>query len=89
MVGAGIRGWRPRTSTGSRPNARVLLLDQHDFGGHAKRNEFVVDGQILSYGGTQSIDGPAHHWDGVAKSLLKDLGIDAALQQVRSGIYAR
>ena len=72
-------GWRPRTSTGSAaPNARVLLLDTNDdFGGHAKRNEFVVDGQtLLGYGGTQSIDGPAHHWDGVAKSLLKDLGID-------------
>ncbi len=79
VVGAGISGlaaahfYRQR-----RPNARVLLLDTNDdFGGHAKRNEFVVDGQILlGYGGTQSIDGPAHHWDGVAKSLLKDLGID-------------
>ncbi|HXI78739.1 MAG TPA: NAD(P)-binding protein [Steroidobacteraceae bacterium] len=79
VVGAGISGlaaahfYRQR-----RPNARVLLLDTNDdFGGHAKRNEFVVDGQtLLGYGGTQSIDGPAHHWDGVAKSLLKDLGID-------------
>jgi len=79
VVGAGISGlaaahfYRQR-----RPNARVLLLDTNDdFGGHAKRNEFVVDGHtLLGYGGTQSIDGPAHHWDGVAKSLLKDLGID-------------
>ena len=79
VVGAGISGlaaahfYRQR-----RPNARVLLLDTNDdFGGHAKRNEFVVDGQtLLGYGGTQSIDSPAHHWDGVAKSLLKDLGID-------------
>ena len=79
VVGAGISGlaaahfYRQR-----RPNARILLLDTNDdFGGHAKRNEFVVDGQtLLGYGGTQSIDSPAHHWDGVAKSLLKDLGID-------------
>jgi spermidine dehydrogenase len=79
VVGAGISGlaaayfYRQR-----RPNARVLLLDTNDdFGGHAKRNEFVVDGQtMLGYGGTQSIDSPAHHWDGVAKGLLKDLGID-------------
>jgi spermidine dehydrogenase len=81
VVGAGISGlaaahfYRQR-----RPNARVLILDTNDdFGGHAKRNEFVVDGQtLLGYGGTQSIDGPAHKWDGVAKGLLKDLGIDVS-----------
>ncbi len=79
VVGAGISGlsaayfYRQR-----RPHARILILDTNDdFGGHAKRNEFVVDGQtLLGYGGTQSIDGPAHKWDGVAKGLLKDLGID-------------
>ena len=79
VVGAGISGlaaahfYRQRRS-----NARVLILDTNDdFGGHAKRNEFVVDGQTLvGYGGTQSIDGPAHKWDGVAKGLLRDLGID-------------
>jgi spermidine dehydrogenase len=31
---------------------------------------------LIGYGGTQSIDGPAHKWDAVAKGLLKDLGID-------------
>src|SRR5579872_882248 len=43
------------------PNARVLILDNHDdFGGHAKRNEFRVSGRLLiSYGGTQSIDEPS------------------------------
>jgi spermidine dehydrogenase len=79
VVGAGISGlaaayfYRQR-----RPHARVLVLDTNDdFGGHAKRNEFHVDGQtLLGYGGTQSIDGPARKWDGVAKGLLKDLGID-------------
>ena len=79
VVGAGISGlaaahfYRQR-----RPEARVLILDTNDdFGGHAKRNEFEVDGQfLLGYGGTQSIDGPAHKWDGVARGLLKDLGID-------------
>jgi spermidine dehydrogenase len=79
IVGAGLSGlsaayfYRQR-----RPHARVLILDTNDdFGGHAKRNEFVVDGQtLLGYGGTQSIDSPAHKWDGVAKGLLKDLGID-------------
>jgi spermidine dehydrogenase len=79
VVGAGISGlaaahfYRQR-----RAHARVLILDTNDdFGGHAKRNEFEVDGQmLLGYGGTQSIDGPAHKWDGVARGLLKDLGID-------------
>ena len=79
VVGAGISGlaaahfYRQR-----RPSARILILDTNDdFGGHAKRNEFLVDGQtLLGYGGTQSIDGPARNWDGVAKGLLKDLGID-------------
>jgi spermidine dehydrogenase len=79
VVGAGLSGlsaayfYRQR-----RPHARVLILDTNDdFGGHAKRNEFEVDGQtLLGYGGTQSIDGPARKWDGVARGLLKDLGID-------------
>jgi len=79
VVGAGISGlsaahfYRQR-----RAGARILILDTNDdFGGHAKRNEFSIDGQtLLGYGGTQSIDGPARKWDGVAKGLLKDLGID-------------
>src|ERR1700679_2435205 len=79
VVGGGISGlaaayfYRQR-----RPRARVLILDTNDdFGGHAKRNEFAVDGRtLLCYGGTQSIDGPARKWDGVAKGLLKDLGVD-------------
>ncbi len=79
VVGAGISGlaaahfYKQR-----RPAARILILDTNDdFGGHAKRNEFLVDGQtLIGYGGTQSIDGPARHWGAVAKGLLRDLGID-------------
>ena len=81
VVGAGISGlsaayfYRQR-----RPHARILILDTNDdFGGHAKRNEFLVDGKLLiGYGGTQSIDSPRRKWDKVAKSLLQDLGIDVA-----------
>jgi spermidine dehydrogenase len=79
VVGAGISGLAAaHFYLQRRPRARILILDTNDdFGGHAKRNEFVVDGRtLLGYGGTQSIDGPAHHWDGVAKGLLNDLGID-------------
>ncbi len=59
------------------PDARVLIVDNHDdFGGHAKRNEFRVGGRLLiSYGGTQSIDEPSGY-SAVAKALLEDLKIE-------------
>ena len=58
------------------PEARVLVLDNHDdFGGHAKRNEHVVDGrQIIGYGGTTYITG-AYTYEGL--ELLHDIGLDA------------
>jgi spermidine dehydrogenase len=61
-----------------RPHARILILDTNDdFGGHAKRNEFELDGKIIiGYGGTQSIDSPEHKYSRVAKDLLRDLGIE-------------
>src|ERR1700726_1599265 len=79
VVGAGISGlasayfYRQR-----RPHARILIFDTNDdFGGHAKRNEFNVDGKlVIGYGGTQSIDSPKHKWDRIARDLLKDLKID-------------
>jgi spermidine dehydrogenase len=81
VVGGGISGlaaayfYRQR-----RPTARVLILDTNDdFGGHAKRNEFEVDGRtIIGYGGTQSIDSPKTKYSHVARALLTDLGIDLA-----------
>jgi spermidine dehydrogenase len=59
------------------PKSRILILDNHDdFGGHAKRNEFRVDGRLLlSNGGTQSIESPSRY-SPVAKGLLRDLGIE-------------
>ena len=58
-------------------NARILILDNHDdFGGHAKRNEFQVNGKtLLSYGGTQSFD-TISDYSNISKTLLKDLGIE-------------
>ncbi len=57
------------------PDARILVLDNHDdFGGHAKRNEFR-EGHLLGYGGTQEIEGWPH-WSAQAKGLLSDLGIE-------------
>jgi len=79
VVGGGISGlsaafFHQQRSGGS---SRVLVLDNHDdFGGHAKRNEFTVDGQtLIGYGGSQSIDTPSGY-SPAASRLLVDLGID-------------
>ena len=50
VVGAGISGlaapYIHRRDVN--PNARILVLDNHDdFGGHAKRNEFELDGRLF------------------------------------------
>jgi spermidine dehydrogenase len=80
VVGAGMSGlaaaWYYRKKMG--PDARILLLDNHDdFGGHAKRNEFHHDGRmILSLGGAQNIDNPGSSFSDLATSLLTDLGLD-------------
>ncbi len=79
VIGAGISGlsaahfYRQTIKN----DARILILDNHDdFGGHAKRNEFNIDGKTyLSYGGTQSIDSPSKY-SKIAKNLLNDLGVD-------------
>ena len=79
VVGGGISGlaaaWFYRRK---RPDARILILDNHDdFGGHAKRNEFTLDGRLLiGYGGSESIQSPRAMWSKVARGLLADLGVD-------------
>jgi len=79
VVGGGISGlsaaffYRQRVG----PDAKILILDNHDdFGGHAKRNEFDVDGKkLICYGGSQSIDTPGHYSQ-AASQLLKDISIN-------------
>ncbi len=93
VVGAGISGlaaahfYRKR-----RPDARILILDNHDdVGGHAKRNEFVVDGKLLlANGGTYAIESPFPYAP-PARGLLDELGIrPAALakRDDRPAVYA-
>jgi spermidine dehydrogenase len=78
VVGAGVSGlaaaWFYRKTA---PQARILLLDNHDdFGGHAKRNEFQVAGRtLLGHGGSQTIEAP-RRYSKVSRELLADLGID-------------
>ena len=59
------------------PEAKSLILDNHDdFGGHAKRNEYEVDGRlVIGYGGTMMMHG-ALSYPYRAKELLEDIGID-------------
>src|SRR5438552_14760793 len=82
VVGGGISGlsaaWFYRRAVG--PHARILILDNHDdFGGHAKRNEFMAGPRtLIGYGGSQSIQSPKTLWSDVAKGLLRDLGVDIA-----------
>jgi spermidine dehydrogenase len=81
VVGAGISGLAAayiyrRDVDG---DARILILDNHDdFGGHAKRNEFSIDGRtLIGYGGTMLISGAGTFPD-VAKQVMRELGIDAS-----------
>jgi len=79
VVGGGISGLAAAFFyRRANPQARILVLDNHDdFGGHAKRNEFTIDGRLLiGYGGSQSIDSPQTKWSTTAKGLLRDLGVD-------------
>src|SRR5262245_54704404 len=82
VVGAGISGlsaaWFYRHAFGR--GARILIVDNHDdFGGHAKRNEFRLDGRlVLGYGGSESMQSPTTLYSPLAKYLIKQLGIDIA-----------
>jgi len=78
VVGAGISGLSAAYFfRKAKPNARILILDNHDdFGGHAKRNEYHLDGRLeLLNGGTLLIDSP-RPYSAVAAGVLKHLGID-------------
>ena len=101
VVGGGISGLAAAHFHRKRqPNARILILDNHDdFGGHAKRNEFQVGGRtLIGYGGSQTLSGPSGYRD-VVKGLLEDLRIDKKrfdtafhhgffkANELRSGIY--
>ena len=78
VVGGGISGLSAaHFFRKSNPGASILILDNHDdFGGHAKRNEFSINGKTrIGYGGTETIDTPSAYTQ-VAKDLLVDIGID-------------
>ena len=79
VVGCGLSGlaaaYLYRKNAG--PNARILILDNHDdFGGHAKRNEFVHNGRTyLANGGSAYLTSPKD-WTREAISIVEEMGID-------------
>jgi spermidine dehydrogenase len=79
VVGGGISGLAAAYFyRRARPEASILILDNHDdFGGHAKRNEFQSgDRLIIGYGGSESLQSPNALFSKTAKDLLIELGID-------------
>ncbi len=80
VVGAGMAGlgaayfYRKQI-----PGARVLLIEAcPDYGGHAVRNEFMVDGKrLIAGGGTYALWRP-NTFTPEAQELLRDIGIDRA-----------
>ncbi len=79
VIGAGISGLAAaHYFHASHPNARVLVFDNHDeFGGHARRNEFNVDGRtLIGYGGSEAIQSPRALWSPGARQLLTAIGVD-------------
>jgi spermidine dehydrogenase len=87
VVGGGISGlasaWFYRQSVG--PDAKILILDNHDdFGGHAKRNEYTLDGRnIIVNGGTLNVEQPTNY-SNVARGLLRELGINLEAYQEKT-----
>jgi len=78
VVGAGISGLTAAYHYQKKhPQAKILVIDNHDdFGGHAKRNEFNINGEMrIGYGGTEAIDTPSSY-SSEAKELIKEIGID-------------
>ena len=87
VVGAGISGlaaalfYQQKTDK----DARILILDNHDdFGGHAKRNEFHSQGQMLLGPGGSGNFQDSHLYSQQSKELVSDLGFD--LDKVRGAM---
>ena len=81
VVGGGISGlaaaWFYREAHGDA--AKILIIENHDdFGGHAKRNEFTVDGHpmLIGYGGSEAMESPRANFSETVARLMKTLAVD-------------
>ena len=82
VVGGGISGLAAallyRQQAGEQ--AKILILENNDdFGGHARRNEFKASNgkTIFGYGGSQSLQTPSY-FSPLVNKVLEDVGIDLA-----------
>ncbi len=79
VVGGGISGLAAAfLYRQQKPDAKVLVLENNDeFGGHARRNEFTASNgkRLIGYGGSQSLQTPTY-FSAAVKRLLADIGID-------------
>ena len=79
VVGGGISGLAAAyLYRQQKPDAKVLVLENNEeFGGHARRNEFTASNgkKLIGYGGSQSLQTPTY-FSGAVKKLLTDIGID-------------
>ena len=56
---------------------KILIIENHDdFGGHAKRNEFTVDGHpmLIGYGGSESMESPRANFSETVARLDENVG---------------
>jgi spermidine dehydrogenase len=91
VVGGGISGLAAAMAYREQAGAacRILIIENHDdFGGHAKRNEFVSQsGRVLiGYGGSQSLQSPSYFSPAV-NAMLRTLDLD--LTKFASSYYDR
>ena len=80
VAGAGLSGLATALFYRERfgPAAKILIVDpMADFGGHAARNEFDVDGsKLIGYGGSESLQSPLQNFGPATKQLMAMLGVD-------------
>jgi len=79
VVGAGISGLAAAVyyQQQAGKDKKILLLDNHDdFGGHAKRNEFHSQGQMLLGAGGSGNFQDSDQYSKRAQQLIADIGID-------------
>ena len=78
IVGGGISGLTAAYLYRQRAGAdkKILILDNHDdFGGHAKRNEFEIDGRtLLGVGGSVNLEQMS--FSDTVHRVLEEIGVD-------------
>ncbi len=95
VAGAGLSGLATAVFYRERfgPESKILIVDpMADFGGHAARNEFDVDGsRLIGYGGSESLQSPALNFGPATKQLMAMLGVDISKFETsyfRHSLYA-